>query len=150
ATRHLFVPAEKRIPRVRIETRQSDLLVSQRILVALDSWPRNSRYPLGHFVRSLGSIGATRHLFVPAEKRIPRVRIETRQSDLLVSQRILVALDSWPRNSRYPLGHFVRSLGSIGECFSELSSLTACQNTSFRHHTPIPPCFFTRGCREGH
>ncbi|XP_045765418.1 exosome complex exonuclease RRP44 isoform X2 [Maniola jurtina] len=59
--------------------------------------------------------GATRHLFTPAEKRIPRVRIETRQSDILVSQRILVALDSWPRNSRYPLGHFVRSLGRIGD-----------------------------------
>ncbi|XP_032512686.2 exosome complex exonuclease RRP44 [Danaus plexippus] len=59
--------------------------------------------------------GATRHLFTPAEKRIPRVRIETRQSDILISQRILVALDSWPRNSRYPLGHFVRSLGPIGD-----------------------------------
>ncbi|XP_026755514.2 exosome complex exonuclease RRP44 [Galleria mellonella] len=59
--------------------------------------------------------GATRHLFTPAEKRIPRVRIETRQSDMLASQRILVALDSWPRNSRYPLGHFVRALGPIGD-----------------------------------
>ncbi|KAJ2952091.1 hypothetical protein O0L34_g4361 [Tuta absoluta] len=59
--------------------------------------------------------GATRHLFCPAEKRIPRVRIETRQSDKLASQRILVALDSWPRNSRYPLGHFVRALGPIGD-----------------------------------
>ncbi|XP_047503136.1 exosome complex exonuclease RRP44 [Pieris napi] len=59
--------------------------------------------------------GATRHLFSPAEKRIPRVRIETRQSDLLATQRILVALDSWPRNSRYPLGHFVRALGPIGD-----------------------------------
>ncbi|VVD03099.1 unnamed protein product, partial [Leptidea sinapis] len=59
--------------------------------------------------------GATRHLFTPAEKRIPRVRIETRQSELLAAQRILVALDSWPRNSRYPLGHFVRALGPIGD-----------------------------------
>ncbi|XP_041971274.1 exosome complex exonuclease RRP44 [Aricia agestis] len=59
--------------------------------------------------------GATRHLFTPAERRIPRVRIETRQSDILASQKIVVALDSWPRNSRYPLGHFVRSLGPIGD-----------------------------------
>ncbi|XP_060801952.1 exosome complex exonuclease RRP44 [Amyelois transitella] len=59
--------------------------------------------------------GATRHLFTPAEKRIPRVRIESRQSEILASQRILVALDSWPRNSRYPLGHFVRALGPIGD-----------------------------------
>ncbi|PZC85547.1 hypothetical protein B5X24_HaOG216655 [Helicoverpa armigera] len=59
--------------------------------------------------------GATRHLFTPAEKCIPRVRIETRQSEVLAKQRILVALDSWPRNSRYPLGHFVRALGPIGD-----------------------------------
>ncbi|XP_026737585.1 exosome complex exonuclease RRP44 [Trichoplusia ni] len=59
--------------------------------------------------------GATRHLFTPAEKCIPRVRLETRQSHVLASQRILVALDSWPRNSRYPLGHFVRALGPIGD-----------------------------------
>ncbi|KAG7307928.1 hypothetical protein JYU34_006544 [Plutella xylostella] len=59
--------------------------------------------------------GATQHLFTPAEKRIPRVRIETRQSEALSSQRILVALDSWPRNSRYPRGHFVRALGPIGD-----------------------------------
>ncbi|CAH2071572.1 unnamed protein product, partial [Iphiclides podalirius] len=63
--------------------------------------------------------GATRHLFTPAERKIPHVRIETRQSDVLASQRILVALDSWPRNSRYPLGHFVRSLGPIGDKAAE-------------------------------
>lgn len=44
--------------------------------------------------------GSTRHIFVPAEKKIPRVRIETRQSSLLLGQRIIVAIDSWPRYSR--------------------------------------------------
>ncbi|XP_050525860.1 exosome complex exonuclease RRP44 [Daktulosphaira vitifoliae] len=58
---------------------------------------------------------ATRHLFVPAEKKIPKIRIETRQYDKLKDQRVIVAIDSWPRTSRYPLGHFVRSLGKIGE-----------------------------------
>lgn len=59
--------------------------------------------------------GATRHIFVPAEKKIPRVRIETRQADLLEGQRIIVAIDQWPRQSRYPQGHFVRALGPIGD-----------------------------------
>ncbi|XP_035719355.1 exosome complex exonuclease RRP44-like isoform X1 [Vespa mandarinia] len=59
--------------------------------------------------------GNVKHLFVPAERRIPKVRIETRQSELLSKQRIIVAIDSWPRNSRYPLGHFVRALGNIGD-----------------------------------
>ena len=58
---------------------------------------------------------ATRHLFMPAEKRIPKIRIETRQSDKLKNQRIIVSIDCWPRDSRYPLGHFVRCLGPIGD-----------------------------------
>ncbi len=58
---------------------------------------------------------ATRHLFVPSEKRIPKIRIETRQSETLKNQRIIVNIDCWPRDSRYPLGHFVKSLGPIGD-----------------------------------
>jgi exosome complex exonuclease DIS3/RRP44 len=58
---------------------------------------------------------ATRHLFIPSEKRIPKIRIETRQYEKLVNQRILVNIDCWPRDSRYPLGHFVRTLGPIGD-----------------------------------
>jgi exoribonuclease R len=46
---------------------------------------------------------SVRHIFVPAERKIPKVRIETRQADVLSGQRIIVAIDSWPRNSRYPL-----------------------------------------------
>ena len=56
-----------------------------------------------------------KHLFVPAERKVPKVRIETRQADVLATQRIIVAIDSWPRNSRYPQGHFVRALGRIGD-----------------------------------
>ncbi|RNA39969.1 Exosome complex exonuclease RRP44, partial [Brachionus plicatilis] len=58
---------------------------------------------------------AVRHMFIPSEKRIPKIRIETRQSDQLKDQRIVVSIDCWPRDSRYPLGHFVRSLGPIGD-----------------------------------
>ncbi|KAK6620525.1 hypothetical protein RUM43_010817 [Polyplax serrata] len=59
--------------------------------------------------------GSVRHIFVPAESKIPKVRIETRQFEFLKNQRIVVAIDSWPRHSRYPLGHFVRALGPIGD-----------------------------------
>ncbi|XP_055551816.1 exosome complex exonuclease RRP44 [Wyeomyia smithii] len=58
---------------------------------------------------------ATRHLFVPSDRNVPRIRIETRQSATLISQRIVVAIDYWPRHSKYPIGHFVRALGAIGE-----------------------------------
>ncbi|XP_057703769.1 exosome complex exonuclease RRP44 [Corythoichthys intestinalis] len=58
---------------------------------------------------------STRHLFTPADRCIPRIRIETRQAATLVGQRIMVAIDGWPKDSRYPNGHFVRSLGTAGE-----------------------------------
>ncbi|KAF2356115.1 PIN domain [Trinorchestia longiramus] len=58
---------------------------------------------------------ATRHLFVPADRRIPYIRLETRQVEQLIGKRIIVALDSWPRDSRNPKGHFVRVLGDIGD-----------------------------------
>ncbi|XP_068183620.1 exosome complex exonuclease RRP44 [Antennarius striatus] len=58
---------------------------------------------------------STRHLFTPADRRIPRIRIETRQASTLAGQRIMVAIDGWPKHSRYPNGHFVRSLGCAGD-----------------------------------
>ncbi|KAH8278565.1 hypothetical protein KR018_005241 [Drosophila ironensis] len=61
----------------------------------------------------------TRHIFVPADRKIPRIRIETRQAAKLQNQRIIVTIDTWPRNSRYPQGHFVRSLGPLGNMATE-------------------------------
>lgn len=61
------------------------------------------------------SLTMTRCLFVPSDRRIPIVRIETRQYEILKDQRLVVAIDSWPRASRYPQGHYVKSLGNIGD-----------------------------------
>ncbi|XP_027700325.1 exosome complex exonuclease RRP44 [Vombatus ursinus] len=64
-----------------------------------------------------------RHLFTPADKRIPRIRIETRQASTLEGQRIIVAIDGWPKNSRYPNGHFVKNLGAVGDKETETEVL---------------------------
>ncbi|XP_074047898.1 exosome complex exonuclease RRP44 [Macrotis lagotis] len=64
-----------------------------------------------------------RHLFTPADKRIPRIRIETRQASALEGQRIIVAIDGWPKNSRYPNGHFVKNLGAVGDKETETEVL---------------------------
>lgn len=61
----------------------------------------------------------THHIFIPADRKIPRVRIQTRQADKLKNQRIVVVIDCWPRSSRYPHGHFVRSLGPLGDIETE-------------------------------
>lgn len=50
----------------------------------------------------------SRHLVRPAEKRIPKIRIETRQAESLLGHRIIVAIDSWPRTSRYPVVSVMR------------------------------------------
>lgn len=61
------------------------------------------------------SMNTTRCLFVPNDRRIPIIRIETRQYETLKNHRLVVVIDSWPRASRYPLGHYVKSLGNIGD-----------------------------------
>ncbi|XP_063068491.1 exosome complex exonuclease RRP44 [Engraulis encrasicolus] len=66
---------------------------------------------------------ATRHLFTPADKRIPKIRIETRRAETLAGQRIMVAIDGWPKNSRYPNGHFMKDLGSAGDKDTETEVL---------------------------
>ncbi|XP_065830187.1 exosome complex exonuclease RRP44-like isoform X2 [Oscarella lobularis] len=54
-------------------------------------------------------------IFVPAEKRVPRIRITTRQGTTLDGQRIVVSIDEWSRSSKYPQGHFVKALGPVGD-----------------------------------
>ncbi|RKP01318.1 hypothetical protein CXG81DRAFT_12153 [Caulochytrium protostelioides] len=61
--------------------------------------------------------------FWPIDKRMPKVRVRTRQLRHLLGQRIVVALDAWPQNSRYPTGHFVRVLGAVGDRAAESEAL---------------------------
>ena len=65
------------------------------------------------------SMKGIKHTFIPAERRIPRVYVETRQADNLVGKRIVVSIDGWPRSSKSPQGHFVRELGEIGDKATE-------------------------------
>ncbi|XP_075655871.1 exosome complex exonuclease RRP44 homolog A [Castanea sativa] len=62
-----------------------------------------------------GSGGTAHALFVSKDRRIPKIRIHTRQLGNLLDKRIIVAVDSWDRLSRYPSGHYVRTIGEIGD-----------------------------------
>ncbi|KAK4261621.1 hypothetical protein QN277_004589 [Acacia crassicarpa] len=62
-----------------------------------------------------GRGGVAHALFVSKDRRIPKIRIQTRQLDNLLDKRIIVAVDSWDRQSRYPSGHYVRTIGQIGD-----------------------------------
>ncbi|KAI3428619.1 hypothetical protein D9Q98_007442 [Chlorella vulgaris] len=62
-------------------------------------------------------------LFCPVERRFPYIRIQTRQASTLAHQRLVVAIDSWEADSLYPCGHYVRSLGPIGDKDTETEVL---------------------------
>ena len=53
-------------------------------------------------------------VFFPVDAKIPPILIRTTQRERLVGQRIVVAVDAWPSNSPYPLGHYVRTIGKAG------------------------------------
>ncbi|XP_010270516.1 PREDICTED: exosome complex exonuclease RRP44 homolog A [Nelumbo nucifera] len=59
--------------------------------------------------------GVAHALFVSKDRRIPKIRIQTRQLGNLLDKRIIVAVDSWDCLSRYPSGHYVRTIGEIGD-----------------------------------
>ena len=53
--------------------------------------------------------------FIPRRKCFPKVRFRTRQPAMLKSKWLVVAIDEWGPHSRYPMGHYVRTLGDIGD-----------------------------------
>ena len=60
------------------------------------------------------SNGTITCIFFAVDARIPPVLVRTTQRDRLVGKRILISIDSWPSNSQFPLGHFVRTIGDTG------------------------------------
>ncbi|KAJ9196158.1 hypothetical protein DTO164E3_6455 [Paecilomyces variotii] len=90
---------------------------------------RNWRQYVGHVdsasTTSLVQSGRRQQtVFVlPMDKKIPKIRVRTRQAADLLGQRILVTIDAWDRDSRYPTGHFVRSLGELETKEAETEAL---------------------------
>lgn len=54
-------------------------------------------------------------MFVPADARVPFIRIRTRNAKELIGKRIVVVIDSWDRTSKSPSGHWVAILGKAGD-----------------------------------
>ena len=61
---------------------------------------------------------------VPMDSKIPRIRIKTRiDHERIVNKRLLVEIDSWNLNSLYPSGHYVKSIGDVGDLNTEIKCL---------------------------
>lgn len=75
-------------------------------------------------------------LFCPMDRRIPRIRIRTRQARELATQRILVSIDGWDRRSGSPHGHLVRQLGPVGDRATETEAILLEHDVAHAAWTP--------------
>lgn len=114
---------------------------------------RNWRQYVGHV--DSGSTGAQvasgrrqQTVFVlPMDKKVPKIRVRTRQASELLGQRILVTIDAWDRDSRYPTGHFLRSLGELETKGAETEALLLEYDVQYK---PFPKAVLDCLPPEGH
>ncbi|TGZ83054.1 ribonuclease R [Ascodesmis nigricans] len=112
---------------------------------------RNWRYYVGHIdpssvAKSKGR-GQQTVFLLPMDKRIPKIRIRTRQASEITGKRIVVSIDTWDRTSRYPVGHYVRSLGELETKGAETEALLLEYDVQYR---PFPKAVLDCLPREGH
>ncbi|KAI0160926.1 RNB-domain-containing protein [Hypoxylon sp. FL1284] len=114
---------------------------------------RNWRQYVGHVdpssVSESGKQGIKQEsvFLIPMDKKVPKIRIRTRQAGELVGNRILVTIDSWDRESRHPVGHFVRSLGELETKAAETEALLLEYDVQYR---PFPKTVLDCLPKEGH
>jgi exosome complex exonuclease DIS3/RRP44 len=56
----------------------------------------------------------TNVLFVPVCRQIPKIRIATKHALEYENKRIVVVIDEWDATSRHPRGHYIRTIGEVG------------------------------------
>ncbi|KAI1165324.1 RNB domain-containing protein [Nemania serpens] len=114
---------------------------------------RNWRQYVGHVDPSSVSQAARQGrkqesvFLIPMDKKIPKIRIRTRQAAELLGKRILVTIDSWDRETRHPIGHFVRSLGELETKAAETEALLLEYDVQYR---PFPKTVLDCLPKEGH
>lgn len=59
--------------------------------------------------------GGDRALFVPIDRKIPRISIRSRRISDLMGKRLMVIIDKWDRRSSHPNGHVVKEIGESGD-----------------------------------
>lgn len=113
---------------------------------------RNWRQYVGHIDNNSSSVAKQGRkqqtvFLIPMDKRIPKIRVRTRQADELMGKRVLVTIDSWDQESRYPVGHFVRSLGELETKGAETEALLLEYDVQYR---PFPKAVLDCLPTEGH
>ncbi|CAM9697488.1 unnamed protein product [Pylaiella littoralis] len=80
---------------------------------------------------TVGQGGSATVAAVPMDPRVPKIRIKTRQLAKISGQRLVVTVDGWDVGHMFPFGHYVTSLGPVGEVSSEAAALLVECRTSF-------------------
>lgn len=114
---------------------------------------RNWRQYVGHIDPSSAGSGSSQGrkqdsvFLIPMDKKIPKIRLRTRQVSELLGKRLLVTIDAWDRDSRHPVGHFVRSLGELETKAAETEALLLEWDVQYR---PFPKTVLDCLPKEGH
>lgn len=59
--------------------------------------------------------GGERALFVPTDRKVPKIRIKSRRIRELLGQKLIVIIDRWDRSSIHPTGHIIKEIGQSGD-----------------------------------
>jgi len=113
---------------------------------------RNWRQYVGHVDGSSSSTAKQSRrqetvFLIPMDRRIPKIRLRTRQAEELLGKRVLVTIDSWDQDTRYPVGHFVRSLGELESKGAETEALLLEYDVQYR---PFPKTVLDCLPQQGH
>ncbi|KAH6898925.1 hypothetical protein B0T10DRAFT_474074 [Thelonectria olida] len=114
---------------------------------------RNWRQYVGHIDPSSASKSSSQGrkqdnvFLIPMDKKIPKIRLRTRQVSELLGKRLLVTIDAWERDSRHPVGHFVRSLGELETKAAETEALLLEWDVQYR---PFPKTVLDCLPSQGH
>ena len=111
--------------------RRADVMPTGRIVGVLErNWGEYVATISKEEAKTVEKRAGRRILVYPYDYRIPKIRVLTSQAKRLITERIVVQIDNWPVNSQYPNGHFVRSLGKIGDLETELDGILLENNIS--------------------
>ncbi|CCK69308.1 exosome catalytic subunit DIS3 KNAG_0C01950 [Huiozyma naganishii CBS 8797] len=80
----------------------------------------------------LQTAGTQNVFIILMDKCLPKIRIRTRRAAELLDKRVVISVDSWPANYKYPLGHFVRDLGTIESAQAETEALLLEHDVEYR------------------
>ncbi|GMH41507.1 hypothetical protein BSKO_09417 [Bryopsis sp. KO-2023] len=91
--------------------------------------------------------------FRPKDRSLPPIWIRTGQCEQLLGKRVICVIDAWERDSRWPMGRYVRMIGDMGTRDTETEVLLLENDINTNPFTPavhacLPPMPWAVGAKE--